>query len=57
MKKKTNENDRNSLFNEEKKNFIESYLSIDSWSPFNAKAVKSKPYSMDVDINDIQDGW
>ncbi|XP_048269642.1 uncharacterized protein LOC125386677 [Bombus terrestris] len=53
VKKKTNENDRNSLFNEEKKNFIESYLSIDSWSPFNAKAVKSKPYSMDVDINDI----
>lgn len=52
-KKKTNENDRDLLFNEEKKNFIEAYSSIDSWSPFNTKSVKNKSYSMDADINDI----
>ncbi|XP_043799833.1 uncharacterized protein LOC122718667 [Apis laboriosa] len=52
--KENNKVDQDLLFNEEKKKFIETFLSIESCkSIFDAKTVTNNIYSMDADINDI----
>lgn len=47
------EEDRNLLFNTEKKKFIEAFSSIGSWPMFNTKNTKANLYSMDADIQKI----
>ncbi|XP_006624461.2 uncharacterized protein LOC102681261 [Apis dorsata] len=52
--KENNKVDQDLLFNEEKKKFIETFLSIESCkSIFDAKTMTNNMYSMDADINDI----
>ncbi|XP_043516316.1 uncharacterized protein LOC122531983 isoform X2 [Frieseomelitta varia] len=51
--KEANDHNLDSLFNEEKKNFMEAYSSVDSWLKFNMESVKNNSYSMDADIDNI----